>query len=167
MLNYIDRMELPQWYDENMMKMIVVNPKTTYLYWELSFGQWKALHGCQLLLNLYELPFDEEEISKPQLIKKIPLPPLTDNWYFENLQPAHCYQADMSWEKDRQCYRIIRSNIVELPPATPFALPRKVEWLSAEDQVITVNKSINQPTKETMQDLIDSMSFYMGINKVS
>ncbi|MBF7083958.1 DUF4912 domain-containing protein [Desulfallas sp. Bu1-1] len=167
MLHYIDRMELPQWYDENLMIMLVVNPDTIYAYWELSFGQCKALNGWKPVLKLYELPPDKEAESEPRLIRTSPLPPFTDNWYFKNLQPQRRYQAEIGWEQDNHFYTIIKSNIVDVPPAAPVAVPGQVEWRAVAGIAPSQDNKIEydyRSVEDAVQQLFNTMPFYMGIN---
>jgi hypothetical protein len=167
MLHYIDRLELPQWYDENIMNMLAVKPTTAFLYWELAFGQWKALQQCILVLNLYEVPSSLDEECEPRLIRSLQLPPYTENWYFNDLQPARRYQAEIARKENERFYSIIKSNIVCVPPATPLATLQETKWRPIADQIVAAAGPARQPIKETVQELTDSMSFYMGINKAS
>lgn len=166
MLHYIDRMELPQWYDENFMTMLVVNPDTIFAYWEFSFGQCKALNGWKPVLKLYELTPDGETGPESKLARTVLLPPFVDNWYFRGLQPQHRYQAEIGWEQDNHFYTVIKSNIVEVPPASPFAEPGQVEWRAITG--MSTDKSIKMDDSRAMDDtarrIYNTMPFYMGIN---
>ncbi|MCL2338015.1 MAG: DUF4912 domain-containing protein, partial [Firmicutes bacterium] len=107
----LDQMELPRWYDDNTLTMLVINPTAVFLYWELSLGRAKTLPGRLLVLNLYELPPDAGyESEKNQPVQRVALPPLTNDWYFYDLKPAHRYRAEMGWEEDGRFYSLIKSN---------------------------------------------------------
>ncbi|HBX24037.1 MAG TPA: DUF4912 domain-containing protein [Desulfotomaculum sp.] len=168
----IDQMELPRWYDENTLTMLVVNPNSVFLYWELAFGQTKTLQERLLVLKLYELsPESGHESENPRLVQSVELPPLTNDWYFHDLKPACRYRAEMGWENGHRFYSFIKSNIVEVPPASPVTAtalqPRwqPVEITTATKATTATTTTGEQPVKATVQELIDSMSFYMGIKK--
>lgn len=163
-----DRLEPPKRYDENTMTMLVVSPDTVFLYWELAFGQARTLTDRRLVLRLYELsPQSGYENENPLLVRSVELPPLTDDWYFHDLKPARRYRAEMGWEKDNRFYSIIKSNIAEVPPAAPSS-PPKTKTRRQPVDVTTASETgfAEQPIQATVQELIDSMSFYMGIKKV-
>ncbi len=167
----IDRMELPRWYDENTLTMLVINPNAVFLYWELAFGQIKTLQGRSLVLKLYGLPPEPEyENEKPRLVQSVELPPLTNDWYFHDLKPASRYRAEMGWENDHHFYSFIKSNIAELPPASPStaapqARRQTVNITTTQTAAVTGDINVKQPVQATVQELIDSMSFYMGIKR--
>jgi len=170
----IDQMELPRWYDENTLTMLVVNPNSVFLYWELAFGQTKTLQERLLVLKLYELSSESgHESENPRLVQSVELPPLTNDWYFHYLKPACRYRAEMGWENGHRFYSFIKSNIVEVPPASPATAtatalqPRwqPVEITTATKATTATTTTDEQPVKATVQELIDSMSFYMGIKK--
>ncbi|WP_169726473.1 DUF4912 domain-containing protein [Desulfotruncus alcoholivorax] len=156
----IDRLELPKWYDDNLMTLLVVNQNSIYLYWEMCFEQWRILNGNRLVINLYELNSDAEGPGN-RLVQSHTLPPFTGDWYFYNLQPDRRYQAEICYQQNDRLISIMKSNIVALPPAEPYRGSRKVEWRSVEG----IN-AIGTPAKEpnvTMKELVNTMSFYMGI----
>lgn len=164
MPTFIDRMELPQWYDENKIAFLVVNPTTAYLYWELAFSQCKALQEHQPILRLFELS-PQQHFKPPRLVTRIDLPAYTDNWYFNELQSDRQYQADIGWEHNGVFFIILRSNTISMPPAAPLAVPNRVKWQP-------VNHIPERPAPTagplvTVDELIDQMSFYMGIKEVS
>jgi len=171
----IDRMKLPRWYDENTLAMLVVNPNSVFLYWELAFGQIKTLQERLLVLKLYELSSElGYESENPRLVKSVELPPLTNDWYFHDLKSACRYRAEMGWENGHRFYSFIKSNIVDLPPASPStttALPTRWQPVDITTPKTTTSTTTTtttydeQPVMATVQELIDSMSFYMGIKK--
>lgn len=162
----IDRMELPRWYDENKIAFMVVNPTTAYLYWELAFSQCKALQGHQPSLRLFEMPAQQQHFEQPRLVKNIVLPAFTDNWYFDELQSGRQYQAEIGWEQNHVFFSILRSNTISMPPAVPLAVPSKVKW----QPVNHISKKPTTPADRplgSVDELIQQMSFYMGIKEVS
>jgi len=168
----IDLMELPRWYDENILTMLVVNPNSVFLYWELAFGQTKTLQERSLVLKLYELSFESgHESENPRLVQSVKLPPLTNDWYFHDLEPACRYRAEMGWENGHRFYSFIKSNIVEVPPATPSIVTtlqnrwQPVNITTEPNTTTSATITSEQTVKATVQELIDSMSFYMGIKK--
>ncbi|WP_347488637.1 DUF4912 domain-containing protein [Desulfoscipio sp. XC116] len=166
MLKLIDRMELPQWYDENKMVLLVVDPYTVYLYWQLAFSQCKAIKEHQQVLRLFELPPEQLAHEQPGLLNSILLPAFTDNWYFNELKPGCRYQADMGWEQNGVFYSIIKSNTVNMPPAAPSATTSQAKWRPVEHLQETAIIPAALPT-QTVKELIQQMSFYMGINEAS
>lgn len=162
----LDRMDLPQWYDRNQMVIMVVDPYTIYTYWELSFSQWDALNNRQLILRLYESNMDQEFESQPRLLESIILPPFTENWYFNSLQPVRRFQAELGFElaSNNRFFSIIKSNVVEIPPAAPYTTTHQTEWQIVKCPVEQGN-ALNNPISKKVQELIQNMSFYMGINK--
>ena len=162
----IDRMELPQWYDENALVMLAVSPDTVFLYWEFAFGQVKALRKRQLMLHLYQLPPNSGYDSQsPRLVQSVELPPLTNNWYFNELKPARRYRAEIGWSDDGRFYSLMKSNTVQVPPATPSPATREIQWQSI-DVLTTEQTTATEPTiSQTVHEIIDSMSFYMGMKK--
>lgn len=161
----IDRMELPQWYDENILTMLVVSPHTVFLYWELAFGQARTLSDRRLVLRLYEVsPRPGYENVHRSLVGNVVLPPLTGNWYFNDLQPGRRYRAELGWEKDHRFYCIIKSNSVELPPATPSdTAPEHTNRQPLDVKPAPPTETPAQTIRATVRELIDSMSFYMGM----
>ena len=156
----IDRLELPKWYDDNLMTLLVVNQNSIYLYWEMCFEQWKILNGNQLVINLYELNSDVEDPGN-RLVQRHTLPPFTGNWYFQNLQPNRRYQAEICNQHNDRLLSIMKSNIVAVPPAGSYRGPRKVEWRSVEG--INATGAPAREPSVTMKELVNTMSFYMGI----
>lgn len=171
MIRDIDRMELPRWYDENTLTMLPVSPDTVFLYWELAFGQTKTLQGRSLVLKMYHLPPESEYAGENhRLVQSVKLPPLTNDWYFHDLKPASRYRAEMGWENGHRFYSFIKSNIAAVPPAYPSATTaapqaRRQTVTPAGAAAAAGNAGVEQPVKATVQELIDSMSFYMGIKK--
>ncbi len=168
MSNSIDRMELPHWYDENKMVLMVVNPHTAFLYWELAFSQSQAVQEHQLIVRLFEQPPEQELHEQPRLIISAAIPPFTNNWYFNELQPDHHYRADMGWEQNEVFYSLIKSNIVNVPLAEQPSITGQTKWRSVEQEQL--HKTITGPTvrvSETVNQLVDQMSFYMGIHEKS
>ncbi|AGL03272.1 DUF4912 domain-containing protein [Desulfoscipio gibsoniae] len=165
MINCIDRMELPQWYDENKMVLLVVNPHTAYLYWELAFSQNRAVQEHQPVVRLFELPPGQQD-EQPRLVKSIVLPAFTNNWYFNDLQPGCHYQAEMGWEQNGIFYCMIKSNNIIAPPAAPMSTPVQAQWRPVEQRNEVTKAPTNRPPG-TVQELIQQMSFYMGINEAS
>ncbi len=168
MSNSIDRMELPQLYDENKMVLMVVNPHTIFLYWELAFSQSQAVQDHQLIVRLFEQPPEQKLHEQPRLVTSVVLPPFTTNWYFNELQPDHHYRADIGWEHNSVFYSLIKSNIVNVPPAEPPGITSQAKWRSVEQ--VQLHKTITTPTVrsvETINELVEQMSFYMGIHEKS
>lgn len=165
MSNSIDRMELPQWYDENKMVLMVVNPNTVYVYWEFAFSQNKAMRENQLIVRLFE---QTPDYQPQELVKSVALPPFTDNWYFNDLQPDHDYRADLGWEQNGVFYSLIKSNIVNVPPADPLNSTGQTKWQPVALQQL--HKIITTPTArptETVNEVVEKMPFYMGIHEKS
>ncbi|SFH24878.1 hypothetical protein SAMN05660649_04412 [Desulfotomaculum arcticum] len=156
----IERFELPEWYDDNLMTLLVVNQHSIYLYWEMCFEQWKILDGNQLVVNLYELNSDGVDPGN-RLVRRHTLPPFTGDWYFHNLQPGRRYQAEICCQQNDRQLSIMKSNIVAVPPAGPYQGLREVEWRSV-DGIGDMGTPAKAPA-ETMKELVNTMSFYMGI----
>lgn len=172
MLHYIDRMELPKWYDENVMMLMIVNPNTAYAYWELSFGQCRALSGWKPLLKLYRLSPQQNGNTEPQLVRTIALPPFTENWYFYDLKPQSSYRAELGWEQGGHYYTIIKSNCIILPPSDSLDTPGDVQWRRTtferpdlKKQNMAPAKTLTEPKK--MENTFETMPFYMGIKTIS
>jgi len=162
MAQNIDQLELPQWYDKNIITLLVVNPDTVYVYWELCFGQYKNIRGRQMVLHLYELPTGAENGYDRIMIRRICLPPFTEDCYIYDLCPTRCYQVELSWEQSGRYYGIIKSNSVELPPSAPNSSNREIVWRSPVGPV-EPNVGRGGEIKETLKELLEGMSFYMGI----
>ena len=162
----IDRMELPKWYDDNRLTLMVVTPHSVFLYWELAFSQNRAAQGRQLVARLFDLPREQPE-QQPVLVKSEILPPFTENWYFNDLQPDRYYRAEMGWEEQGVFYSIIKSNKVIIPPANPTYMSGQVKWQNLEDQpqnTVTRSVSDSELGTGTVQEVLQQMSFYMGIH---
>jgi len=168
MSNSIDRMELPKWYDENKMVLMVVDPHTVFLYWELAFSQNQAMKEHQIILRLFEQPLEQQLQEQPRLVTSVVLPAYTENWYFNELQPDSLYRAEIGWKQNGAFYSLIKSNIVNVPPAEPLGITGQAKWQSVEHRLLP--KTFTAPTArpiETLDEVIQQMSFYMGMHEKS
>ncbi|MCG8401018.1 MAG: DUF4912 domain-containing protein [Firmicutes bacterium] len=162
----IDRMELPQWYDENTLVMLAVSPDTVFLYWEFAFGQVKSLRERQLMLHLYQLPPNSGyDNQSPRLVQNVELPPLTNNWYFNKLEPARRYRAEIGWSGNDRFYSLMKSNTVQVPPAAPSPAAGEIQWQSTGVSTTEQTTATKPTISQTVHEMFDSMSFYMGIKK--
>ncbi|KAF1086254.1 hypothetical protein SPSYN_00998 [Sporotomaculum syntrophicum] len=167
MLSSIDRMELPRWYDENKMVLMVVTPHTVFLYWELAFSQWKAVAGHQLIVRLFALA-PEQPTEQPRLVTSAALPVGTENWYFNDLPADSQYQADMGWEQDGVFYSLLKSNSVRVPPAEPLGVAREAQWQSMKLGHLPGNIAATTSKPDiTVNEILNQMSFYMGIHNTT
>ena len=163
----IDRMELPKWYDDNRLVLMVVTPYSVFLYWELAFSQNQDTEGHQLAARLFELSM-EKPSEQPTLIKREPLPPYTENWYFNDLQPDRYYRAEIGWEENGVFYSIIKSNVVNIPPANPTYMSEPTKWQTLgrnPEPPITRPAQTTTLNTLTVNELLQDMSFYMGIHQ--
>lgn len=168
MLSSIDRIELPQWYDENKMVLMPVTPHTVFLYWELAFCQWRAVADHQLIVRLFTLAPDQQPPEQARLVRSVALPVATENWYFNELPADSQYQADMGWEHDGVFYSLIKSNSVRVPPAEPLGVAVESQWQSMKlghrsDSIAATNTKPDI----TVNEILNQMSFYMGIHKTT
>jgi len=162
-------MELPKWYDENKMVLMVVDPHTVFLYWELAFSQNKAMQEQQIVLHLFEQTMEQQQQrEQPRLVTSVVLPAYTENWYFNELQPECLYRAEIGLKQDDSFYSLIKSNIVNVPPAEPLGITGQAKWQSVQHRLLP--KTISAPTArpiETLDEVIQQMSFYMGMHEKS
>jgi hypothetical protein len=72
---------------------------------------------------------------------------------------------DMGWERNGVFYSLIKSNIVNVPPAEPLGLTGQAKSVEQEQKLHkTITATTVRPV-ETVNELVEQMSFYMGIHE--
>jgi hypothetical protein len=142
---------LPEAYGENVLRLMVQDPGAVFAYWELSPGHRQAAGEKTLVLCLYKNHFLERKVS---------LPPLTDNWYFRDVEPGSGYYCELGFEgAGGTFFPLLRSNHVDTPFLVPPEEDRPVPP-EAEPEAVPAG-----PPEENLKtgDLFGTMAFYMGI----
>lgn len=104
---------LPSGYFENRLILMAQSPRVLYAYWELSPCQKIALaEKSHLKLRLNKVGSGTCRICD--------IDPLTNNYYFEGVDPGVLYSCDLSTTHDNgDFYPFISSNTVMAPPEKP------------------------------------------------
>ncbi len=109
----ITNLSLSSNYNVNTLVLMVQNPWTLYVYWELSHHQREALaqkNTLQLRLN----------IVNKGVYRAYDIKPSWDSFYFTGVEPGRQYYCDISVkEEDDTFYPVIYSNTVTAPQERP------------------------------------------------
>jgi hypothetical protein len=109
----ISTVGLPSGYLENRLILMAQSPRVLYVYWELSPGQKTALaNKSHLKLRLNKVGSGTCRICD--------IDPLTNNYYFDGVEPGILYNCDLSViDRNGDYYPFIFSNTIMAPPEKP------------------------------------------------
>lgn len=117
----------------NRLVAMAKEPDTLFVYWEVTdlrktlIGEhfqsdWASL---PFFLQLYDITHIHFNGYNAHSTRRIPVHPLSDNWYIHGLEPGRHYQVDFGTVTLRgEFFAVLRSNIVEAP-LRPFTRANK------------------------------------------
>lgn len=105
-------MQLPAYYGENYLRLMVQGPSIAFAYWEVSPHRLQvlAVRREQLFLRLYR------DFAVP--CQDVALPGLCNNWYFYNLNAGSGYRCELGIWRKWKFYPLLQSNLINIPPGT-------------------------------------------------
>lgn len=117
----LNKLRIPQYYNENVLIMLVQKPDAVFAYWELSGHQWRALGNKDgLYLRLYSCQAEGDPDSGANVLEEVKLPVNCKNWYFNGLNPEMEYYTELGWKASDSLFMpILRSDPVVTPPDRP------------------------------------------------
>ena len=146
--------ELPAVYHENVLCLMVQAPDVVFAYWDLSLGHIRSIGGeKELVLCLY----------KDNLLNhKVTLPPLTNNWYFRNVEPGFLYYCELGFSgAGGTFFPLLRSNRVNTPGSGPAA-EEAAEGPGRAAGPDFAALLTGQAQSYQKEELLREMAFYMG-----
>lgn len=162
---------LSEFYDQNMIGFFPQGPGVVFVYWELSGSQWEVVVrlGGIMILKVYRLTGSGETDCENVPVREVELPPYTNSWYFNGLDPDSSYIADVGCRlPDGGFLSIVKSGKTTTPPVPRFdAMPRlKVPAGGPVAKAPEKNPRVKEgdlPGKGiSLGEVLESMPFYMG-----
>ncbi|MCL6610754.1 MAG: DUF4912 domain-containing protein [Peptococcaceae bacterium] len=162
---------LPGFYDDNIAGFFPQGPGVVFVYWELSGIQWEIASslGGAVLIRLCRViegeGFDYEYIP----VSEVDLPPGTNNWYFDGLDPdsEYCFEIGCRLP-DGSFFSLVRSEKTATPPVPRFNAPpgeREAQW-NLPPGVPQVRPDAGKAeitgVNLDLREVMESMAFYMG-----
>ncbi len=157
---------LPEEYGENIMTMLVQNPQTLFVYWELDQANWQSITSA-VYLRLYQL--QDAAFESKILLQEIILPPFSNKWYFDPVQSESFYVAEIGYQEEQDFIAVLRSNVAATPACpvqvfnpqmlTPSEASGKDDRPKLTEVPIKPIEELNQP----LEKIIQEMPFYLGI----
>jgi hypothetical protein len=123
-LDVPQRLQLPTSYDLDCLCAMVRNPKTVYLYWELSntrksfleknFGtDWSSIPKYLKIYHVTSIIFNGHNALREF---EVPLPEMTNNWFITELEPNQTYVVELGIKTENgSFFTILRSNPIDTP----------------------------------------------------
>ncbi|MEW5954235.1 MAG: DUF4912 domain-containing protein [Bacillota bacterium] len=160
----LNELRVPQYYNENVLIMLVQKPDAVFAYWELSGHQWNALRNKDgLYLRLYSCQA-ENGPDLVEVLEEVKLPVNCKNWYFNGLAPVLEYYTELGWKTtDNLFMPILRSDPVVTPPNRPDV--KSLQGGKPAIKTIVLSEPGGRVTLP-VATVLESMVCYMGIKVV-
>ncbi|MFZ5597830.1 MAG: DUF4912 domain-containing protein [Bacillota bacterium] len=170
-MDKMDEKSLPRYYDENMVGFFSQGPSVLYVYWELSGSLWDAAEGMGgICIRLYRVFENANSDFEYILDREAGLPPFTNNWYFDNLEPGGMYRFEIGCRlSDGSFFSLMKSEVVSTPPAPKYdIMPKQRPAEGRRDMHRPLeNAGVKEgpEIKMDVREVFRSMPFYMGYHK--
>ncbi|MCB1190858.1 MAG: DUF4912 domain-containing protein [Leptospiraceae bacterium] len=124
---------LPDYYNRDILKILIKNPKEAFAFWGISSGSFESikkalntdLNDVYLKLILYYTNTEKHHIDKV-----IDLPPFTNNFLIKFDEPIKNLKAEIAaYNKYGQYYVLLQSALINMPSSRPSMEFHK-DWIS-------------------------------------
>ncbi|MFC4767613.1 DUF4912 domain-containing protein [Effusibacillus consociatus] len=111
----------------NRLVVMVKEPTALFAYWEIEEIRKRAISehfqsawtSLPFFLQVYDVTHIRFNGYNPNSTHRIPVQPMSDNWYIHGVEPGRNYQVDFGTTTlHGHFFTILRSNIVETPPVS-------------------------------------------------
>jgi hypothetical protein len=169
--NSPDNKRLPNYYDRDIVKILVRNPIEAFAFWGISSKTFQNVQSLlktameEVFLKLHIKFFDEHSHFRENIIT---LPPFTDNWLMRFESPPHNLQVEIvALNSHGNYHSILTSAQVTLPKNRPSIHVDKI-WVSPKwiaDGAVTETQSgdwvLSKPTG--LQNSVPATGKFVGV----
>ncbi len=137
-----DIRELPQYYGDNKVVLMVRDPWWIFSYWELQPGFVEEKRhiippdkrqDASFVMRVYDISYIDFNGTNAHYFFDITIPYGAEKWYINVNAPGRTWIAEMGWvSRDGSFYPIIRSNAVSTPLDGPSWITDE-EWAVPEE----------------------------------
>jgi hypothetical protein len=178
---------LPTYYNRDIVKVFLVNPKCIYVMWGISqesFDKLCEVLNCKREELRFRLLIHYKTEDKSVTSRTITLPPFTTNWFVDFLEKARDIKAELiAYNEIGNTYSLLHSAQIHLPSKKPsinvspdwihpswqyYAQVTQVEneyFLTEKKESTTVDYHLKEPTEQNPflpVTLADGSSGFMG-----
>lgn len=123
---------LPSYYNRDIIKILIVNPKSIYILWgisEASYSKISESFHCKLSDINFTLAIHYKTENKVQKTKLIELPAFTNNWFVNLEEKAKEIKAEIFAKSNQgNTYSLLHSAEIHLP-SKKQSLQIHQEWI--------------------------------------
>lgn len=158
-------MEIPSEYGKDQVKVLVVDPRFVFTYWEVRHDTFskaasKMGHGAKLTLRFYDITNTDDLNMAPNW--DVEVFDRLGNWYLRLSNPEQKICLDVGLRSaSGEFWRFARSNVMRLP-AQSLAKPGPIKWMivtPAGDRLISDVEEYTDADLELLKKILGPYFF--------